>query len=240
MNKDLYDNKYKVPDKILKYIKKQLSKHPHGDGIKRAKNILKSGDITYQSLKRLKNFYDNYHGENPQQYELSGGDLMKKFVYDKLRNERSKTNIHNKYTKDIKENFEHNNNIKETNVLCVVFNDNHKILLLKRSDYENQWEPNKWCLPGGKIDEGETPLKAMYRELKEETDLDIDKFISSFNIMVDDVFEHVFITKYYGDEEDVNLNFEHSGYGWFFPVEMEFLNTVPNLMEYIKIAITKD
>lgn len=241
MNSKLYGNDYQVPNKILKYINKQILMHPDHKGIKRAKNILKSKSITYQSLKRLKNFYDDYekNGGDEIQYKLSGGDLMKDFVQQTLRRERDDVERYDKNTRDfkIKENFSGD---VDHNALCVVVNKDNKILLLKRSSYEDQWEPNKWCLVGGGVDKNETPTKAINREIKEETGLDVENFITSFSIMRNNNnVEHIFICKYNGEDDDVDLNYEHSGYGWFSPVEIEYLNTVPNLMEYIKIAITK-
>ena len=241
MNSKLYGNEYTVPKNILEYINKNLIIYSDHNGVKRAKNILKSKSLTYQSLKRLKNFYDEYEkkGGDEIQYKLSGGNLMRDFVEQTLRRERDDVERYDRNTRDfkIKENFD--KTIKH-NVLCIILNKENKILLLKRSSYKNQWEPNKWSLVGGGVKKNENPIKAINREIKEETNLNIDKFISTFSIMRNsNNIEHIFISKYDGEDDDVVLNFEHSGYGWFLPVEIEYLNTVPNLMEYIKIAITK-
>ena len=47
---------------------------------------------------------------------------------------------------------------------CLVIRDN-KILMVKHKHSENEWNH---CLPGGGIDEGETPEQAAIRELHEE------------------------------------------------------------------------
>jgi len=39
---------------------------------------------------------------------------------------------------------------------------------------EDQWQPGKWCFPGGKVEFGESHRDAVKRELKEELDLDVD------------------------------------------------------------------
>lgn len=54
----------------------------------------------------------------------------------------------------------------EWGVNVAVFDDEGRVLLTKREDFE------VWCLPGGGIDEGETPTQAALREVKEETGLD--------------------------------------------------------------------
>lgn len=48
----------------------------------------------------------------------------------------------------------------------------NKFLILKRHPNSSS-NPNRWELPGGKVDDGENFDKALIRELKEETNLDI-------------------------------------------------------------------
>jgi 8-oxo-dGTP diphosphatase len=49
-------------------------------------------------------------------------------------------------------------------VSAAIIRDN-KIVLIKR---ENEPFLNKWCFPGGKIEEGETYYDATIREMREE------------------------------------------------------------------------
>lgn len=51
---------------------------------------------------------------------------------------------------------------------CVLRDERGRFCLLQRS-YQSDFEPGKWCLPGGHIDEGEDSLTAAHRELEEET-----------------------------------------------------------------------
>jgi len=53
---------------------------------------------------------------------------------------------------------------------CIIRNEKGQILLLQRST-QDDFEPGKWCLPGGKIEKGEVPEYAAARELIEETHL---------------------------------------------------------------------
>lgn len=52
-------------------------------------------------------------------------------------------------------------------VEAVIFNQDGKLLVLKRSDEDT------WCLPSGWMDVGEAPAQTAVRECKEETGLDL-------------------------------------------------------------------
>lgn len=49
-------------------------------------------------------------------------------------------------------------------VFGAVFDDDHRILCVRRA-----YAPNNWTLPGGRVEENESPILALVREVKEET-----------------------------------------------------------------------
>ena len=265
MNQYLKDNTYKIPSNVLKGIQTSLISYPNNNGTKRAKNILRAGKITYQAMKRLKNFFDTFHqgGGNAQQYELAGGDMMKNFVDSALEADRDAVEVSKERRQDMeadvdmgistgydapqlnetKEEYDiddYDNLVK--NALAVIVNSDNKILLLKRSDYPDQWEPKKWSLVGGGVEDGEKPDEACAREIKEEIgiDINIDDFVEKVVIQRNPgSVEHIFACRYEGELTDVELNEEHTNYGWFDVDEMEFLDIVPNLIDYINLVFKK-
>lgn len=54
----------------------------------------------------------------------------------------------------------------------LIFNKKNEVLLLKRGK-KSKNEVGWWCKPGGAVDYGETAIKAMEREIKEETGIKI-------------------------------------------------------------------
>ena len=83
--------------------KTALIQYPTSEGIKRAKNLLNTKSITYQNLKRLKNFFDYYNPQttSAEQYQLAGGDKMKSWVETVLDSERQGVKQNTETTSDM-------------------------------------------------------------------------------------------------------------------------------------------
>lgn len=78
---------------------------------------------------------------------------------------------------------------KKEYVLAVAFSvDRRKILLIRKLTPE--WQRGLLNGPGGKIEEGETPIQAMTREFKEETSVETTaEHWSSLGTIESDVFK---------------------------------------------------
>ena len=87
-NNELKHRTFPLPDGVRKILNKTLSNY-HGDktieGYKRLNNILDMNTISYQEMKRIKNFFDNYNGSDKSaEFILNGGDAMKTWVNNTL------------------------------------------------------------------------------------------------------------------------------------------------------------
>ena len=92
MNKDLYGKNIQIPDTVKEYLQTCFDS-AQGDetteGYKRNKELRETGEITYQQLKRMKNWFDNYNGnDNDNPFILNGGHYVKSWVNDTLTSMR--------------------------------------------------------------------------------------------------------------------------------------------------------
>lgn len=120
-------------------------------------------------------------------------------------------------------------------VAIVIINQNGQILSLLRSESDS-WKPLHWGLPGGHIDEGETPFEAAIRETKEECNLDVN-LIYADSIVTDENYR---IYLYYAVQYsgDIQLSFEHSEYKWYTVEELlQVQNRTPLLYTNVCKAI---
>lgn len=82
---------------------------------------------------------------------------------------------------------------------------NDQALILLRTDYGKY--PNRWDLPGGHLQEGESLVEGLAREVREETGLDI-KDVENLNLKVGN---HHFFKAEMPDQE-IRLSDEHTDY----------------------------
>lgn len=252
-NQDLYNKRYQIPPAVINYVKGVLTSYPTENGKNRAKNIVKNRFMTYQAMKRLKHDMQNMD-KSSAQYKLAGSKDMEAFIDSKLNQERAGVARSKEVRRAMTANpnshlkaFQAQPRLNETkqkidkNAVAVIVNDDNKVLLLKRVDNPDIWQPNKWSLVGGGIEKGETAKKACLREIEEETGLEIKNCVESFKInRHGNSEETLFACRYKGEDTDVELDKdENSNYGWYSIAEMEYLDIVPHLIEYITLVFKK-
>lgn len=254
MNKILMDKKFPVPEEILRNITMSLHNYSDGgDGVKRAKFIKNNKYCTYQMLKGLKHFFDNPESINSrQQYDLAGGDIMKNWVELTLRTQRAsvqqdgkkeikstKDNVSSlrpqKISTDLSLNEEEDKEMKC--VICILFNSNNEILMLKRSKTDN-WMPEKWSFLGGTIEDDESAITAAKREIKEEINITITKLVEKLSIKREIQDEFIFIGMISeSSEKEIKLDEENDDYKFVSVDKITSLDCVPNVMDYIRIVL---
>lgn len=92
-NSDLKNKLYKIPDKVVNRIKHMLAtmnvNDEHAKGLKRSKDMIEAKKISYSQMKRLKNYFDSYQGdERDDEFKLVGGNLTKKWIDSALKDDR--------------------------------------------------------------------------------------------------------------------------------------------------------
>lgn len=77
MNSDLKDRVFKIPDDVFNYIHQVFTSltDKSVDGTQRAKNLLRTKNVTYAQIKRILHDLENGDPESTQ-YQLAGGEPM--------------------------------------------------------------------------------------------------------------------------------------------------------------------
>jgi 8-oxo-dGTP diphosphatase len=102
-------------------------------------------------------------------------------------------------------------------VMILISDEQDRILLLKRPPGHSY--PDQWCMPGGKIDAGETADVAIHRETVEETGIVLKAYAKVDLILADS--NHLcypYVAAYNHEYREVTKKFpndEHVEFGWF-------------------------
>jgi hypothetical protein len=117
MNSQLKDRVFKIPDNIFDYIHKVFTslEDKKVDGTQRAKNLLRTKNVTYAQIKRI--IHDLENGDpNTVQYKLAGGELMLNWGKTHLNGERDLIK-NNKKSKQRADNIGQINDIRKNSFL---------------------------------------------------------------------------------------------------------------------------
>jgi len=146
-----------------------------------------------------------------------------------------------------------------TGVGIILLNEKNQVFVAKRKDNPG----NKWQMPQGGVEDGEDFLTAMKRELREETSIKNIRIIKEIEKMYEYKLpknligiiwkgkfrgqkQKWFITKFTGNENEINLNTEHPEFIEWKWIDVKMLPSVIvefkkdlylNLLEEIKLVI---
>jgi len=105
MNKDLYGKSINLPEEVLNHLEKCFNSAKGAsdatEGYRRNKELREKKSVTYQGLKRIKNWFDNTKSnKNDNDYILNGGDMMKGWVERELGGMRKGNHLGKKIRSD--------------------------------------------------------------------------------------------------------------------------------------------
>ena len=89
MNSDLYNNTAVLPDTLLKHLNDCFNSaqgDSNTEGYNRNQELRQTKSATYQQIKRIKSWFDNYNGNKEDApFILNGGDRMKNWCDEVLK-----------------------------------------------------------------------------------------------------------------------------------------------------------
>ena len=119
---------------------------------------------------------------------------------------------------------------------AIIVNKDGNILAIRRSRTAPS-RPLHWDLPGGTLDFGEDTQEGITREIREETNLDINN-LQAIDVIsgMDDRGEFWVTICYIADLTDstVKLSFEHDDFRWLTPKEFQKLKSSPRNRKFVK------
>ena len=104
--------------------------------------------------------------------------------------------------------------MKRKGCSILFINDQNEILLFKRDDIPSIPYPGMWDIPGGHVEEGETPEQCIVREMKEEMNLELEAFYLFSVMEFDDRIEYTFWKRANLDIKNIELK-EGQCLRWF-------------------------
>lgn len=126
----------------------------------------------------------------------------------------------------------------------LLFDKNNKILILYRGHTHPKYAHHP-DFPGGEVEQGESSVEAISREIKEETGLVVEaKLINEmYTKAVDDQLTHIVCEAPLDSSEPaINLSWEHEGFEWLTLEELQNKDRPKaaddyylNVLEYISL-----
>jgi mutator protein MutT len=108
-------------------------------------------------------------------------------------------------------------------VRAIIKDEKGRVLIVKRSN--TRFAADAWCLPGGKVDFGESAAQAMEKEIREETGLECieSRFLFYHDCLPSANLPTHYINLYFqcAVRGNIRLNRESSEFHWLAPFELK-------------------
>ena len=108
--------------------------------------------------------------------------------------------------------------MKEAAGTLIIAKSTARVLLGLRSRNKGGYGCEKWSLWGGSLNQNETPISGVVREVKEETGIKLTSWkLHPWDVWTNHqgTFCYYTFVSVFEEEFTPCLNHEHSGYGWF-------------------------
>jgi len=122
--------------------------------------------------------------------------------------------------------------VQRVEVRALILDGRGRILLIRRSK-SDAFLPGRYELPGGRVEFLESPTAALYRELRQETDLKVAQILRIISVhpflrLSDSQLKQYFSVTYMVDVEagEIHLSDEHGEFIWVDP-EQTSLRLIP-------------
>ncbi len=129
--------------------------------------------------------------------------------------------------------------ILQVGVKILIKNNDGKYLFIRRAASFKSG-PQKWDIPGGRIEPEEALQDALRREVKEETGMELEKvelLLAAQDIFVPEKDLHVVRLTYLGSANgDVTVSDEHDSFQW---MTISEIKAEPNVDSYLQQIITE-
>lgn len=127
------------------------------------------------------------------------------------------------------------NKIYGLTVRGIIKNNDNKVLIVKRHP-KSRTDPEMWELPGGKVEKGEHFADALVREIKEETNLDVD--VGDFAEAIQNDYAHkrtVQLMMYLENVKgNIKISEEHTDWMWASLEDIKQLEISTSLKKMLK------
>lgn len=131
---------------------------------------------------------------------------------------------------------------------AVILNDKNEILIIQESSKDpSRSHVGKWDVPGGRLNFGEDPFEGLRREVKEETNLNVDIMkplgVSHWRPQKNNENWYIVATFMLCKTKSIEVkisNFEHDNFKWVNIQELKNYEVIPTTMKVLNNLVENE